>query len=86
MDWTTISFLIDRDGLDHAPPCVTSDFKVVFKRPTPLGPIHVDAHVVDSAEDRATIEATMTAGGKVTAIGTGTFIAIKPGHPAYHRW
>jgi hypothetical protein len=28
----------------------------------------------------------MTAAGKVTAIGTGTFIAVKPGHPAYHRW
>jgi hypothetical protein len=23
---------------------------------------------------------------KVTAIGTGTFVAVKPGHPAYHRW
>ena len=86
MNWTTISFLIDRDGLDHAPPCVTAEFKVVLKRPTPLGPIHVDAHVVSSAEERATIEATMTAGGKVTALGTGTFIAVKPGHPAYHRW
>ena len=73
-------------GLDHAPPCVTAEFKVVLKRPTPMGPIHVDAVVVTATDDRATIEATMTAGGKVTAIGTGTFIAVKPGHPAYHRW
>jgi acyl-coenzyme A thioesterase PaaI-like protein len=65
---------------------VTAEFKVVLKRPTPMGLVHVDAHVVSASEDRATIEATMTAGGKVTAIGTGTFIAVKPGHPAYHRW
>ena len=86
MNWTTIAHLIKTQGLDHAPPCVTAEFKVVLKRPTPMGPIHVDAHVVTATEDRATIEATMTAGGKVTAIGTGTFIAVKPGHPAYHRW
>ncbi len=86
MNWTTIHHLMKKQGLDHAPPCVTAEFKVVLKRPTPLGPVHVDAHVVSSGEDRATIEATMTAGGKVTALGSGTFIAVKPGHPAYHRW
>ena len=86
MNWTAIHHLMKRHGLDHAPPCVTADFKVVLKRPTPMGPVHVDAHVVTATDDRATIEATMTAGGKVTAIGTGTFVAVKPDHPAYHRW
>ena len=86
MNWTTIAHLIKTQGLDHAPPCVTAEFKVVLKRPTPMGLVHVDAYVVSASDDRATIEATMTAGGKVTAIGTGTFIAVKPGHPAYHRW
>lgn len=86
MNWTTISHLIVQGNLSDAPPCVTAEFKVVLKRPTPMGLVHVDAHVVSASEDRATIEATMTAGGKVTALGTGTFIAVKPGHPAYHRW
>lgn len=86
MNWTTIHHLIRKHAMDHAPPCVTAEFKVVLKRPTPMGLVHVDAHVVSATDDRATIEATMTAGGKVTAIGTGTFIAVKPGHPAYHRW
>jgi acyl-coenzyme A thioesterase PaaI-like protein len=73
MNWTTVFHLMKKGGLDHAPCCVTADFKVVLKRPTPsAGPVH--------------IEAIMTAGGKVTAIGTGTFVAVKPGHPAYHRW
>ncbi len=86
MNWTTIHHLMKRLGLDHAPPCVTAEFTVALKRPTPIGPVHVDAHVVSATDERATIEATMTAAGKVTAIGTGTFIAVKPGHPAYHRW
>ena len=86
MNWTTIAHLIRAQNLDNAPPCVTAEFKVVLKRPTPMGPIHVDAVVITATDDRATIEATMTAGGKITAIGTGTFIAVKPGHPAYHRW
>jgi acyl-coenzyme A thioesterase PaaI-like protein len=86
MNWTTIFHLIRKQGLDHAPPCVTAEFKVVLKRPTPIGAVHVEARVVTASDDRASIEATMTAGGKVTAIGTGTFIAVKPDHPAYHRW
>src|SRR5688572_6473128 len=86
MNWTTIHHLMRRLGLDHAPPCVTAKFDVTFKRPTPMGPVHIDAHVTSSADDRATIEAILTAAGKVTAIGTGTFIAVKEGHPAYHRW
>jgi acyl-coenzyme A thioesterase PaaI-like protein len=86
MNWTTIHHLMKKRGLDHAPCCVTAEFKVALKRPTPIGLVHVDSHVVSSTDDRATIEAIMTAGGKVTAIGTGTFVAVKPDHPAYFRW
>jgi len=86
MNWTTIHHFLRKQSLTEAPPCVTAEFKVVLKRPTPLGPVHIDAHVVSSTDDRATLEATLTAGGKVCALGTGTFVAVKPGHPAYHRW
>ncbi|PYI47458.1 MAG: PaaI family thioesterase, partial [Verrucomicrobia bacterium] len=27
-----------------------------------------------------------SAGGKVCAICRGIFVAVKEGHPAYHRW
>ena len=86
MNWTTIFHLMTERRVDHAPCCVTAEFKVVLKRPTPMGLVHVDARVVSSSEDRAAIEAIMTADGKVTAIGSGTFVAVKPDHPAYHRW
>jgi hypothetical protein len=44
------------------------------------------AKAVDIQGDRVTVEATITAEGKVTATCRGTFVAVKPGHPAYHRW
>jgi hypothetical protein len=49
-------------------------------------PLALHAKVVESTDDRAIVEATLTANGKITATCRGTFIAVKEGHPAYHRW
>ncbi len=70
------------------PPCtVTSDFHVALKRPTPLDALlKLRAKVVEQSEDRAVVEASIEANGKVTATCRGTFMAVKEGHPAYHRW
>ena len=86
-NWAAAMHLMHKTGQD-APPCtVTADFHVTLKRPTPIADtLHLRAKVVESADDRATVEATITAGGKVTATCRGTFVAVKPGHPAYHRW
>jgi acyl-coenzyme A thioesterase PaaI-like protein len=86
-NWAATHFLMQRDGLDEPPSTVTADFHVVLKRPTPsAGPVHLRARVVESAADRATVEAVMEAAGKVTATCRGTFVAVKEGHPAFHRW
>jgi hypothetical protein len=37
MNWTAIARFIEDRRLDHAPACVTAEFKVVLKRPTPMG-------------------------------------------------
>src|SRR5436305_4079177 len=73
---------------ESAPPCtVTADFHVTLKRPTPMDVgIKMRAKVVESSEDRAVVEASLEANGKVTATCRGTFVAVKEGHPAYHRW
>ena len=49
-------------------------------------PLHLRAHVVESKDDRAVVEATLEVNGKVTATCRGTFVAVREGHPAYHRW
>jgi acyl-coenzyme A thioesterase PaaI-like protein len=74
-------------GRDTPPCTVTADFHVTLKRPTPTdGPVRLVARVVEASEDRATVEATLEAKGKVTATCRGTFVAVKEGHPAYRRW
>lgn len=86
-NWTAAHHLMNQRGADVIPPTVTSDFHVTLKRPTPLDTtLHLRAHVVESSEDRAVVEATVEANGKVTATCRGTFVAVKEGHPAYFRW
>jgi acyl-coenzyme A thioesterase PaaI-like protein len=86
-NWTAAWHLMRRSGAATPPCTVTADFHVKLKRPTPTNaPVHLRARVVESGEDRAVVEATLEAGGKVTATCRGTFVAVKEGHPAYHRW
>jgi acyl-coenzyme A thioesterase PaaI-like protein len=76
-----------RTGADHAPCTVTAEYAIKLLRPTPTsGPVFLSAKVVDLKDDRATVEGTLSAGEKVCATCRGLFIAVKEGHPAYHRW
>ena len=86
-NWTAAYHLMKRSGAD-APPCtVTAEYAVKLRRPTPTGgPIEIVARPAEIADDRAVVDAELRAGGKVCATARGTFVAVKPGHPAYHRW
>ncbi len=86
-NWCAAMHLMDRNGMD-APPCtVTAEFTVKLLRPTPSDQdLVLRARVVDSTGERATVEAALEAGGKVCDTCRGVFVAVKPGHPAYHRW
>jgi len=42
--------------------------------------------VIESTDDRVTVEATLSAGGRPTATCRGTFVAVGPDHPAYGSW
>ena len=86
-NWTAAIALMRATG-EKTPPCtVTADYHVMLKRPTPTNvELTLRARAVEVKDDRAIVEATLEAGGKVTATCRGTFVAVKPGHPAYHRW
>lgn len=86
-NWTATWHLMLRDGLD-APPCtVTAEFHVKLLRPTPIDrAVRIVARAAESEGSRVTVDATMTSGEEVTATCRGVFVAVKPGHPAYHRW
>src|ERR1700723_1599275 len=61
-------------GADTPPCTVPAEFDVKLRRPTPLdGEVTLRARVVEARDDRATVEATLEAGGKVTATCRGLF-------------
>jgi len=86
-NWTAAYHLMRRADAQRPPATVTAEFAVKLLRPTPTdGPIELVARPVEVGEDRAVVDADLRSGGKVCATFRGTFVAVKPGHPAYHRW
>lgn len=86
-NWTAVWHLMGHRHAASAPVCVTAEYAVRLLRPTPTDrALHLSARVVDATDDRATVEATLSADGQVCATCRGTFIAVKPGHPAYGSW
>lgn len=86
-NWTAVHAMMVRDGTETPPPTVTAEFTLKMLRPTPMGAtLHLRARVVELRGERATVEATLEAEGRLRATFRGTFIAVKEGHPAYARW
>ena len=87
LNWAATMHLMKQMGLPSPPCTVTADYAITLKRPCPTdGPLTLSAKVVESSGDRAVVEGVLEAQGKVRAICRGTFVAVGPGHPAYHRW
>ena len=86
-NWTAAWHLMNSSGLDRPQCTVTAEYAIKLLRPTPTdGPVELTARVVEATADRATIEGVLSAAGKPRATCRGTFVAVQPGHPAYHRW
>jgi acyl-coenzyme A thioesterase PaaI-like protein len=86
-NWTAAHHLMRTQSLESPPCTVTADFHVKLRRPTPSNAeLELKAKVAETQADRAVIEAELWAEGKLCATCRGTFIAVKEGHPAYHRW
>lgn len=86
-NWAAAWFLMNETGADHPPCTVTADYAIKLLRPTPTaGAVSLRAKVVESKGDRAVVEGTLSGGGKICATCRGTFVAVKEGHPAFHRW
>ncbi|MBL8749117.1 MAG: PaaI family thioesterase [Planctomycetes bacterium] len=86
-NWTAAYFLMKAAGLDHPPCTVTAEYTIKLRRPTPTsGPVTLRAKVAEIQGDRARITGTLEAGGRVCASCDGLFVAVREGHPAFHRW
>ena len=86
-NWAAAFHLMKKYNKD-APDCtVTAEYSVKLLRPIPTdGAITLRARVVESSERKAIVESELEAGGEICATCRGIFVAVKPGHPAYHRW
>lgn len=86
-NWAAALHLMRLHGAEHPPATVTAGYEVRLQRPTPTGePLQLRSWVAVADGERAVAEAEISAQGKVTASFRGTFVAVRPGHPAYHRW
>ena len=86
-NWTAAFHLMLKNGKDQPDCTVTAEYAVKLLRPIPTGnSITLRARVVESTERKAVVESELEAGGEICATCRGTFVAVKPGHPAYHRW
>ena len=86
-NWAAANHLMKKAGAQTPPCTVTAEFSVKLRRPTSIDrPVTLRAHVVESTDDRAIVDATLESDGQVTCTCRGTFVAVKEGHPAYHRW
>lgn len=86
-NWTAAIALMDAQGLEEPPCTVTASYSVQLRRPTPIDvPLKVTSQIKELSGDRVEVELLLEANGKVCATGSGLFVAVKEGHPAYHRW
>ena len=86
-NWAAAYHLMKRANEDRPPCTVTAEYSIKLLRPTPTNDsVFLSANVVDLTDDRATVEGTLSAEGKVCATCRGVFVAVTEGHPASHRW
>ncbi len=86
-NWAATWHLMQRDGLAHPPCTVTASYSIKLQRPTPAdAELILEARAIEAEGSKVRVEGTLSAVGQPCATCAGTFVAVKPDHPAYHRW
>lgn len=86
-NWSAAYHLMLSQSLDKPPCTVTAYFNVSLKRPTPSqNKVSLTAEIEDINGSQVLVKASLLSGGKTCATCEGKFVAVKEGHPAFHRW
>lgn len=86
-NWMACFHMMVRDQTEVPPCTVTAEYTIEMLKPTPIADlIELRAHVVDSDRRRTTTAGTLMVNGQITAHCRGVFVAVREGHPAFHRW
>lgn len=86
-NWTAAYSIMNDRGLNEPPCTVTAEYSIKLKRPTPANTkLYLKARAISIDGDKVIVEGELLANEKVCATCKGLFVAVKEGHPAYHRW
>lgn len=86
-NWTAAWTLMRQSGADTPPCTVTAEFHVKLRAPTPLDEVlELRARPIAIDASKVSVAAELSVGGRVTATCRGVFVAVREGHPAFHRW
>ena len=86
-NWAAAIALLDAGHFDSIPSTVTAAYSVKLLRPPPFGvSLYVKAVVKELQLNKADVVMDLYADDLHCAQGTGLFVAVDEGHPAYHRW
>ncbi len=79
--------LMKARGLEVPPGTVTAELKIRFLKPSPLKKeLHLRAWCTGIEGDRVHVEGSLEVGGMKTVSMSGLYVAVKEGHPAFHKW
>lgn len=86
-NWMACWSLMQAQQLDTPPCTVTANYHIKLNRPTPsTTTLRLEAWLIDCDSSKARTAGQIIANDTITASCEGLFIAVKQGHPAYHRW
>ena len=87
-NWTAAWHIMNGLSLDQPLCTVTAEYSIKLMRPTPSqSEVVLESRVVEyDGKHKVTVEGTLKVGDKICATCSGVFVAVKEGHPAYHRW
>ena len=86
-NWTAAIALMKQANQSEPPCTVTASYSIKLRRPTPINnPLDITSKVMELLDDRVKVEIQLHDGDRLCASGEGLFVAVKEGHPAYHRW
>ncbi len=86
-NWAGCIRLMKEQGAATPPCCVTAEYTIKLHHPTPIAePVKLRSWAEKAKGRLAIVKGEMWSGEILTAECEGVFVAVKPGHPAYHRW
>ena len=86
-NWAAAIALMDEQNLDEPPCTVTASYSISLRRPTPTDTeLVIIAYAEEISGDKVNVRMELKADDKICATGKGLFVAVKEGHPAFHRW